>query len=165
MPDQYLHTVLGDLADMYGADVVLKTAHEMWDHRVAVPSSPSRTSDPATSHASGERKRTRDVRRFSPGSISGRLLDHFWHAPATAQYAAEACTVVPFAQGLVRAMRVESARKRVSDLQRAGYIEDSGVRRKNDGSPDESIVWSITTAGIHAHVLMERTGWSTAAAA
>ena len=38
----------------------------------------------------------------------------------------------------------------VSDLRAAGYLMDSGRRRKNVGTEDESIVWTITDAGRQA---------------
>jgi hypothetical protein len=45
---------------------------------------------------------------------------------------------------------LEGARRRVSDLVRAGHLTDSGRRDHNPGSIDLSIVWSISTAGINA---------------
>jgi hypothetical protein len=40
------------------------------------------------------------------------------------------------------------------------YLYDTGRRRRNPGSDDESIVWSITVEGKRALLRLEETGWS-----
>jgi hypothetical protein len=55
---------------------------------------------------------------------------------------------------------VEACRRRVSDLKQAGFVIDLGDRRKNSGSPDESIVWHATLMGVFALEELRDTGWS-----
>lgn len=54
----------------------------------------------------------------------------------------------------------DGCRRRVSDLVAAGFIEDSGDRHANLGSPDKSIVWRLTPTGWLALSAMDTTGWT-----
>jgi hypothetical protein len=56
---------------------------------------------------------------------------------------------------------VDACRRRMSDLKQVGFVLDSGERRHNKGSLDESVVWQITAAGVSALRLIDQTGWST----
>jgi hypothetical protein len=158
-PDQYIDTALKDLADVYGGARVLAHARVMFEP--ALPSSPSRASDPDTSHASGNPRATRDVRRFSAGSLPGKLLAWF-EAVGIGGYTALEVAVNLTQNGSLH--RVESARKRVSELAAAGYVADSGERRANPGSDEQAVVWRITAEGSAAYAAMKRTGWTRAAA-
>ena len=122
----------------------------------SVASFPARPSDPGTSDAAASRKSTTDVGRFSARSQQARLLGSIAERPRTAQGAAISLD----GNSTTYVSRLEGARRRVSDLLRAGYVADSGRRRKNPGSPDESIVWEITPAGRIALVNLEADGWS-----
>lgn len=118
----------------------------------------SRNSDPETSRAAGKRHET-DPRRFSAKSSSARLLAALNEYPMTAQEAA--LRVIRNAgKDTRRVSTVEACRRRVSDLKRAGYVIDSGERRHNEGSPDESVVWKVTLAGVFALEALNDTGWS-----
>lgn len=114
----------------------------------------SRLSDPDTSKAAGRRHET-DPSRFSAGSSKARLLRALVERPMTAQ---EAALVV--VGGKAGTSSIEGCRRRVSDLKRAGFVIDSGDRRCNDGSPDESTVWSASLMGVFALDALERTGWT-----
>lgn len=153
-PDEYIETALKDLSDVYGPATVL--AHATVLFAPPEPSSPSRTTDPATSHASGTRHSTRDVRRFSRDSLQGKLLAWYQYVGLDGLTALEAAHRL----GSHSAHRIESARKRVSELARAGYIHDSGTTRRNPGSDDAAVVWRITEAGTIAGTKMVQTGWT-----
>jgi hypothetical protein len=118
-----------------------------------VPSAPARHTDPETSHAAA--KREKDIGRFSIKSRQAKLLALFAMQDLTHQ----AATI-----HLVGTHAVPSAfdgcRRRCSDLVAVGYIADSGRRRKNAGSDDLSIVWTITPAGRTAIQWLDTTGWS-----
>ncbi len=154
-PDQYIDTTLKDLADVYGADRVLAHARVLFD--APVPSSPSRASDPATSHTSGNQRATRDVGRFSNDSLHGKLLAWFESAGIDGLTALEAALRV-VQHGALH--RTESARKRVSELARAGYLFDSGTTRPNPGSDEQAVVWRISLTGQAAFAAMQRNGWT-----
>lgn len=109
---------------------------------VPTASNPARPTDPDTSHAGASRHATTDVRRFSARSRQAALLRWFCSHSGTAQQAA--LSLWPDA-GL---STLEGARRRVSDLVRAGFLTDSGTRAYNPGSPDPSIVWTVSIAGI-----------------
>lgn len=154
MSDQYLMRALGDLADQYTEEVVLEVANAMWPRKQ--PSTPSRTADPHSSQASGERNKSGDVTRRTVSSRSAKLLRAIaQHGGLTAQEATNTvmhvgCSMSSF----------DGCRRRVSDLLLAGFIEDSGVARCNPGSPDWSIVWRVTLAGQRALRLLDTVGWS-----
>lgn len=153
-PDEYIETALRDLSDVYGAATVLAHARNLFEDPVG--SSPSRTTDPATSHASGARNATRDVARFSEASIQGKVLTLF--ATNSAGFTAlEAAYAAVHPASL---HRVESARKRVSDLIRAGYLRATEEVRTNRGSNDPSNVLVLTEEGSVAFAKMTRTGWT-----
>jgi hypothetical protein len=118
---------------------------------------PARATDPSTSQASGERNATPDVGRFSNRARQARLLEAFGdHNDGLTHF--EAATLV-LGEGEFHT-RLDGCRRRCSDLRQAGYIVDSGMRRKNPGSPDDSIVWVITDQGRQALVNLHSTGWS-----
>lgn len=119
-----------------------------------VSAAASRTSDPDTSKAAG-RRHEEDPGRFSAKSRKAGLLRVLVGQPMTAQEAAVA--VVGEDAGT---SAIEGCRRRVSDLKRAGYVIDSGERRRNDGSPDESIVWRASLVGVFALEALYKTGWS-----
>jgi len=121
-----------------------------------VPSAGARTADPATSRQSGQRVRSDDVQRFSSRSRQGKLLDVFAKHPSTDYEAA--AKVLSGTEYSISSF--EGTRRRCSDLRRAGYIHDTGLRRHNAGSPDESIVWSVTGRGMIALRTLHDTGWS-----
>lgn len=117
-----------------------------------IPSAPARDTDPTTSHDASEDEP--DVRRFRDGSRVSMLLRRFAVADMTAVEAA--LQVVP--ETPVSAF--EGTRRRVSDLVAAGYVVDSGARRCNPGSDEQSIVWQVTVFGRLALDCLDRTGWS-----
>jgi len=96
-----------------------------------------------------------DVRRFSSRSRQAKLLNLFLGKSWTAQRCALAVVGI---NAPISAL--EGCRRRISDLVAAGYITDSGQREKNSGSNDESILWTITLAGMQAIKHLDRTGWS-----
>lgn len=115
----------------------------------------SRTDDPNTSVQAGQRKAVQDVRRFSTRSQCAALLALFDLRPMTDHEA----TNEMFPEG-VAITQFEGCRRRCSDLRRAGYLDDSGERRKNLGSPDDSIVWAVTRQGVEALAALDTHGWS-----
>jgi hypothetical protein len=115
----------------------------------------SRTTDPETSRNAGQRQ-SRDARRFSSTSRQARLLRALVSENMTAQEAA----LKVLEQG-APISAVDACRRRMSDLKRVGFVLDSGERRHNKGSLDESVVWKITPAGVSALRLIDQTGWST----
>ena len=119
-----------------------------------IPSAPARASDPETSHAAAARVRVKDVGRFSSKSRQAKLLVEFDQKSLTDFEAAR--RVMPTD---IHA-RFEGCRRRCSDLRAAGFLEDSGEKRSNPGSPDEAIVWRITQAGRDALTRLLATGWS-----
>lgn len=155
MTDAYLTRAIDDLADMFTPEVVLAECKRLLGP--VHPSTPSRVSDPDTSIESGDRNKTGDVGRFSARSRQAILLREFrdTHAGLTAYQAA--LVVMGDAAPVTR---LEGCRRRVSDLRAAGYIEDSGERRQNVGSPDAAIVWKITLSGSLALDALDATGWS-----
>ena len=160
----YLVTALRDLADDYGPTGVLHAVYLIWpdlDPSLApVPSDPYRALDPDTSNAAGKRHRSDDVGRFSARSQQGQMLGLIAREPMTAYAAAMA---VLEARGLHNptVSQIEGCRRRMSDLVRAGYVEDSGDRENNPGSPDPSIVWKVTDLdGSRALVRLIDTGWT-----
>lgn len=105
---------------------------------------PARVTDPETSQTSAARYATDDVRKLRTGTAKHRMLVCFVE-PLTALQAATACAAFLGTPGSI--MAVETHRKRAAELHAAGYITDTTERRRNVGSPDESIVWVITDAG------------------
>jgi hypothetical protein len=114
----------------------------------------SRTTDTDTAQNAGKRHAT-DVRRFSSRSRQAKLLEAISRKPMTAQEAALEVLGTHYSIS-----SVEACRRRVSDLKQAGFVIDLGDRRKNSGSPDESIVWHATLMGVFALEELRDTGWS-----
>lgn len=115
----------------------------------------SRKNDPKTSKQAGKTYAA-DARRFSTKSNQAKLLKLLNNNPMTAQEAA-----LKVLGSTTHISSLEACRRRVSDLSKAGYVTDSGEKRKNLGSPDESIVWEITSAGKTAINNLISTGWAT----
>ncbi len=105
---------------------------------------PARLTDPETSQASAERY-SAPLRMVRVKTAKHRMLYAFSLQALTAVEAALMSACFAGREGNI--MSVETHRKRAAELHAAGYIEDTGLRRKNLGSPDESIVWQITPAG------------------
>ena len=116
-----------------------------------------RNADPDTSQDAAARKRTSDIGRFSHRSRQAKLLRAISqsHSGLTAY---EAATMVLASTDYHT--RIEGCRRRVSDLAQVGYIEDSGRRCQNPGSPDPAIMWKITPYGLQALANLRETGWS-----
>lgn len=163
MSDKYLETVINDLAEQYGPEVVVTEVTRMLG--AAVPSPTNR--GPQTAVAAGSRRRSVDLARFSSSSLPGRLLYEFYLA------ATSVTQVAAFSHGLTAfeaarevlghhapVTRFEGCRRRVSDLLKVGYIADSGERRPNPGTADESVVWRITPLGDSAFEAMTEHGWT-----
>lgn len=155
MTDAYLSRAIEDLAEMFTPEVVMAECHRLLGP--VTPSANSRASDPATSKAAGDRRRVQDLTRFSAFSRPGRLLATFaecgWGLTA---YQAALLVTGPD----LPVTQFEGCRRRVSDLARIGYIEDSGETRANQGTDDESVVWKISTAGRLALDALAETGWT-----
>jgi hypothetical protein len=158
-------TIIANAPDAWTEPSEWRSAAERWRDRfhvwlaldVPVPSAPARHTDPETSHAAA--KRDQDVGRFSKDSRCAALLRAVRQmGGVTDQEATRA--VVGSAVASISPSRFEGCRRRMSDLRAAGYIADSGVRRKNPGSDDESIVWETTTRGVIALSRLADTGWS-----
>jgi hypothetical protein len=128
---------------------------DLFEYVAPVPSAPARASDPETSHAAAARVRVKDVGRFSARTRQAKLLVEFDQKPLTDFEAAQ--RVMP--TGSFHS-HFEGCRRRCSDLRAADYLEDSGEKRSNPGSPDEAIVWRITQAGRDALTRLLATGWS-----
>lgn len=140
------------LVEQYGYETVLASVTR-WAPARKVPSAPARNTDPETSHAAA--KTERDVGRFSAHSRQAKLLRVFAGQPLTDQQAA---VRVVGAHAMPSAF--DGCRRRCSDLRAAGYLADTGRRKHNTGSGDESIVWQITIAGQHALTHIDHYGWS-----
>lgn len=129
----------------------------------AIPAHPARHDDPDTSQASADRYTTADIARFKKTSVKAELLKVFLQGDFTAWRAAG--HLVTKVKGIPRDApawhaRVETARKRISELHRAGYITPNGEHDHNPGSPDDSMVYTITSNGLDALRKLENTGWS-----
>lgn len=148
-------TILRDLADDYGIAGVRSAVEILWGP-APQPSTPARLDDRSTSQRAAMRYQRRDVARFRFGSIMGQVLAEFYWGRFTALEAARHAVGYPACSP----HQVETARKRVSDLVRAGYLADSGERRQNEGSPDEATVWALTSKGRQALIRLTHDGWS-----
>lgn len=120
---------------------------------ISVPSAPARGTDPETSHMAA--KRSQDVGRFSSKSRQAKLLDLFQMRDLTDQQA-----TIHLVGSHAAPSAFDGCRRRCSDLRAAGLLMDSGRRRKNAGSDDDSIIWTITLAGKRAIESLNETGWS-----
>lgn len=115
-----------------------------------IPSHGFRRGDYRTSVAAAHHND--DVRRFSAGSYSGRLLRQFVHDDYTDS---EATTFVLGNAGVeCTVSQWEGCRRRCSDLRLAGFLADTGVER------DGRIVWGATELGNAAYDAMRDTGWT-----
>ena len=120
---------------------------------VPIPSAPARNADPETSHLAA--KRDPDVRRFSAKSRQAKLLALFDMRDLTDQGA-----TIHLVGSQAPPSAFDGCRRRCSDLRAAGYIADTGRKKKNTASDDLSIIWRITEAGKRALRSLEETGWS-----
>ena len=147
--------IVADVADLihrYGYGPVLAEVR-MHEPVHAVPSAPARGTDPETSHAAAIADT--NIARFSANSRSGKLLAAFHERQMTDHEAT--VQVIGIHQ---TPARWDGCRRRCSDLRAAGYLTDSGYRRKNPGSSDDSIVWKLTYVGQCAFGNMQATGWT-----
>lgn len=141
---------------------ILAAVFDLWPRlrpavqTLPIPSATSRHGDQHTSTAAGARHATPDLGRFSTNSSLALLLDSIDTNEGLTAYEATARVLSEDASHT----RWEGCRRRVSDLLRAGLIEDSGVTRQNPGSDTESIVWKTTRAGRSALKRLAETGWS-----
>jgi len=149
-----LDEAVADLVERHGHAAV---RYELDRHRPvnAVPAAPARHTDPETSHRAA--KADRDVSRFSATSRQAKLLAVVGGRPSTDQEAAIRVVGIHAAPSAF-----DGCRRRMSDLRAAGYLLDSGFRRHNPGSDDDSIVWEITLAGEKALDSLNLIGWSRA---
>lgn len=118
----------------------------------AIPGVTARWGDPDTSQAA--RKDSRDIRVYRVTSVKARALRALFEAADTAQGAA----IRVIGDGPVSA--IEGCRRRVNELAAAGHVRDSGRRRVNPGSRDESIVWEVTAEGRAVLSHLDETGVS-----
>jgi len=116
-------------------------------------SAPARWTDPETSHMAA--KRSHDVGRFSAKSRQAKLLQLFSMRDMTDQQA-----TIHLVGSHAAPSAFDGCRRRCSDLRAANFLFDTGRRRKNAGSDEDSIVWGISEAGIVALRSIEDTGWS-----
>lgn len=151
-PPPTLAELVETLVEEFGFDDVRR---EVARHSpvTSVPSAPARSTDPETSHAAA--KAERDVSRFSARSRQARLLAVF----AGGQFTDQQATVRVIGASAAPSA-FDGCRRRCSDLRAAGYLYDTGLRRTNTASNDESVVWGITLAGMQAMSLLDATGWS-----
>ena len=152
-PDSGLLRVqLRDLINLYGHDAVAREVAYLTPGTVA-PSAPARWGDPETSHRAA--KTMTDVGRFSSKSRQSKLLALFEMREMTDQGA-----TIHLVGSQATPSAFDGCRRRCSDLRAAGYLYDTGRRRKNTGSDDLSIIWAITETGKLALRRLEETGWS-----
>ena len=151
VPDP-LDTALGDLVDEHGYTAVRLALGKLIPTH-PVPSAPARSTDPETSHRAA--KREQDVGRFSAKSRQAKLLQLFYGNELTDQQA-----TIRLVGSHAAPSAFDGCRRRCSDLRAVGYLCDTGKRRKNAGSEDESIVWTITRAGKEALHRLAVSGWS-----
>lgn len=155
---------LNELCDKYGPRGVAETLEQLHPgaHPApAVGSFPARSSDPGTSDLAASRHSTTDVGRFTDKSLQARMLREIARRPNTAYLAAVQCVPTDaFNDARKWMQRVETARKRASDLLRAGYVADSGRTRENPGADTPSVVLEVTPAGRIAIVKLDADGVS-----
>lgn len=161
--DERLNLRLRDLAAEWSPTEIIEAVVATWPDLLSRESYPARIDDRQTSQDAAARHRTRDVSRFRQGSVIANVLESFvsfrvggtdYFTPLTA------LTVARIASGCDTTLSTETARKRVSELVKAGYLRDTGSTSKSEGSPDESTLWTITHAGMQALDNLRRTGWS-----
>jgi hypothetical protein len=156
----YKQAIIADPADTKDAahgliDAIVKfTVATHPSH--AVPSATARFADQHTSTRAGAAHDSDDLRRFSATSQQGLLLATIIDNNGLTAYEATQRVLTDD----VAVSRFEGCRRRVSDLVRAGLIEDSETTRQNPGSNVEAIVWTSTSAGRTAYKQLLETGWS-----
>jgi hypothetical protein len=150
--DDSLPATVADLVGRYGY-VAARAEVELHRPVESVPSAPARHTDPETSHAAARTEP--DVSRFSIRSRQSKLLHVFIGAPRTDH---EATARVVGVHAVPSAW--DGCRRRCSDLRAAGYLADTGIRRRNPGSNEDSIVWQVTLAGLTAIHELDTSGWS-----
>lgn len=151
-PRPSLPLTLQALIDAFGYDTVFRELRRLAPTVIAA-SAPARWTDPETSHMAS--KRSQDVGRFSSKSRQAKLLALFEMRDLTDQQA-----TIHLVGSHAAPSAFDGCRRRCSDLRAANYLFDTGRRRKNAGSDDESIVWGISEAGKVALRSIEATGWS-----
>lgn len=155
--DRVLHDELIDLADRgFTPQDIYDAVVATWPATARIPSATSRFGDQHTSTAAGATHDSNDVARYSFESRAGMLLAVIIDNEGLTAHEA---TDRILADG-VSPSAFEGCRRRVSDLLRAGHIEDSGITRINPGSDRDAIVWTATSAGRDAYRSMLETGWS-----
>jgi hypothetical protein len=150
--ERHLIRAIEALVDVWGFTTVARILRQFAPSE-PVPSAPARWSDPETSHHAGPR--VVDVGRFSVKSRQAKLLQVFSMGPRTDQQA-----TISILGSHASPSAFDGCRRRCSDLRAVNYLYDTGKRRKNAGSDDDSIVWGITLAGQHALEQLDLTGWS-----
>jgi hypothetical protein len=150
--DGHLFRAMQTLCDVHGWEVIEAMVRRLAPSHV-VSSAPARPTDPQTSHAAGPR--AQDVGRFSTASRQAKLLQQFAMHPLTDQQA-----TIAIIGSHAAPSAFDGCRRRCSDLRAANYLYDTGKRRKNAGSDDDSVVWGITLAGQQALENLDLNGWS-----
>ena len=140
------------IIDDYGYDT-LATEVRYFAPTIVAASAPARWTDPETSHMAA--KVERDVGRFSAKSRQAKLLQLFSMRDLTDQQA-----TIHLVGSHAAPSAFDGCRRRCSDLRAVGYLYDTGRRRKNAGSEDDSIVWRISEAGKAALASLDAAGWS-----
>lgn len=102
----------------------------------------ARRSDPSTSQQAGKRHEG-DVRVLRAGTVKAAVLATFAHRHRTAQ---EAAMTAVGQDAPVSA--IEGARRRVSDLARAGYLRPVDIGHNEGGSA--ATMYHLTLDGLHA---------------
>ncbi len=99
----------------------------------------ARHTDPQTAKAAAQRQTTR--RLSQPRRLLVEMSNQWW-APKTAEQLAEAT-----------GMPINSASTRMSELVKAGLVEERGTRRTRNGAP--AVTYAITSDGIAAAQSLE----------
>lgn len=147
-----LYERLDDLVAEFGYEAVVVELRR-FTPAIEAASAPARWGDPETSHAAA--KRDQDVSRFSAKSRQAKLLQLFLLRDLTDQGA-----TISLVGSHAAPSAFDGCRRRMSDLRAAGYLCDSGRRRKSPGSDADSIIWTLTNAGRAALDSLEVSGWS-----
>ena len=114
----------------------------------------ARKDDPNTSKKAGARIKKANPKRFKVGTKKALNLAEYPEGPWTDTEVALLVHSNPFHPGF------EGSRRRCSDLREIGFIMDTGLTRKNKGSSDESMLCTITEAGVAALRCLQETGYS-----
>lgn len=142
IPDEHLTRTLGDLAADYSPMEVVEAVRHLWQDLLDPSSTPARLTDRQTSQDAAAKHATRDATYFRRGSTSCRVLSMFsgsnGREPITALAAARAATLGN------DTVHTETARKRVPELERAGFIAAVGVSVQEGNA---RTTYRITDAG------------------